>query len=304
MTKFQDLIYTTMKIVIAILLLLTIIEGTKYIGTIVSSAIDSIDKRFEIVNTKITEAIKSNIQSIDKVNKNIDKVRDDIEEQFITYELKQESKIKEVLDTIEEKQYLIERKLQQVNVLIINNTIQAGGSGVTLKYKGKYYILTAGHMLDNVKDELILMENGNEIGKLKVIKWDFIGLEGVESPNDLLLCKPENSELFPQVYTELAEIEPQTPERIYHVGNPSGVEDLVSDCRIITYENKFMYIHGTSFFGSSGCGLYNKNGYLVGILSHGRTAHFNGEYFSITGCVRLDVIKKFLHDAEVEGLLD
>jgi S1-C subfamily serine protease len=161
----------------------------------------------------------------------------------------------------------LEQTLKQVNVVIVNKTLDASGSGVTIKYKDGFYILSAGHMLDKLDDDLYLYENDNEICKLKVIKHSFVVL-GNKTIEDLLLLKPVDDDIQPIFYTELADIEPFTGTEINIIGNPLGIEDVVTDGRIITYQRNFMYMTGTSYFGNSGGGVYNNEGKLVGIISH------------------------------------
>jgi len=161
----------------------------------------------------------------------------------------------------------LEQILKQINVVIINKTANASGSGVTIKYKGEFYILSAGHMLDKLDDNLYLYENDNEICKLKVIKHSFCETEnGVI--DDLLLLKPVDNDILPIFYTELANTEPYTGTEINIIGNPLGIEDVVSDGRVIAYQGNLMYMIGTSYFGNSGGGVYNNDGKLVGIISH------------------------------------
>ena len=281
---------------------LVCLEGIKYLKTTFDGEIAVIEKRFSIINDKLN--LVDN-----RVTHESNKIQDSMEEQFLTSELKQRSQIDEAIIIKAKERLALEQKLQRCNVMIFNRSEGSQGSGTTIEYKGKYYILSAGHMQPNATDEIVLVENGTEICDLVRVKSDYTlnnlsEGESWESGKDLVLLKPKNSEFFPQEYIKLADEEPLTPSSIYHVGNPSGVEDLLSDCRVITYRGNFMYFHGTNTYGSSGCGMYNLEGELVGILSYGSGTKFdNGEYFGITAAVRLSVIKAFLGQAETEGLL-
>ena len=194
--------------------------------------------------------------------------------------------------------FLLERKLQKVNENIINSTVGASGSGVTIKYRGKYYILSAGHMLNSPEDKLVLVENDKVICDLEVIKYVFtmsddeMGTKGI----DLLLLKPKNKYFTPKVYVELADYELPTGSEIYIVGNPLGIEDVISDGRIIAYEDNYLLFIDHSYFGNSGGGIYTKEGKLLGINS------FIGAEqpmptippYLIGGAVRLSQIQLFL----------
>jgi S1-C subfamily serine protease len=144
--------------------------------------------------------------------------------------------------------------------MIHNNTVGALGSGTTIKYKGKFYILSAGHMIDHDTDKVTLSENGNYICDLKVIKVDHV--------KDLLLLQPTDENIVPKIYTEIATQEPLAGDELYICGNPMGIEDVLSTVRAIGYTSHFMYFIGTSYFGNSGGGIYNKEGQVVGVTSH------------------------------------
>lgn len=199
----------------------------------------------------------------------------------------------------------IEYKLRQATVIINNETIQALGSGVTIKYKNKFYILSAGHMADTEKDILSFSENGNKIGELEIIKWNFTTPEEDKNGDftkgtDLLLLQPKNKSLIPKFYVELADIESKPPTEIYIVGNPTGIEDVLSDGRIVTYNNNYIYYFNHTYYGNSGGGVFTKDGKLQGIVSHLYPISLNPQIppYMLYGAVRLNEIKEFLGDIE------
>jgi S1-C subfamily serine protease len=202
-------------------------------------------------------------------------------------------------------QFLLEKKLQQVNIFIKNiQRINPDtgkdegylGSGVTLKYKGKFYILTAAHLLVNDTDVLTLSENDQNICKLKVIK--------IDKQVDLLLLQPidENITVVGGAYTELAHREPLTAQKVYVVGNPIGIEDALCEGRVLDYKGKYMVIKAIdTFFGNSGGGIYNQDGELVGIVSAAMAVeapNFSFPSFVLDLEIRLNAIKIFLENVE------
>lgn len=223
-------------------------------------------------------------------------------------------KIEQVPDLIKEAKIAMEAKLKKVNVFVTNTTLGATGSGVTIKYKGKFYVLSAGHMAENETDELSLSENGQEICQLEIVKHSYDGGIASYDSNDLILLRPKNPNIVPKVYVELADIEPEVSNELYIVGNPLGIEDVVSDARVTFYKGNFMLIKGDSYFGNSGGGIYTRDGKLVGIMSFifpiqpfpDRIVQEGNQQpitlipgipaYVINGVVRLDVIRKFLEE--------
>jgi S1-C subfamily serine protease len=211
--------------------------------------------------------------------------------------------IKNLPETIRINKIKLEQNLKQINIMVVNRTRDSLGSGVSIKYKDKFYVLTAGHMATPLvpggkQDELYLYENDKEICKLEVVKHDY--QEGAidTTNNDLLLLRPVNSIFQPRFYTEIADKEPITGTQIYIVGNPMGIEDVISDGRIIIYKDKFMYYIDHTYFGNSGGGVYNYDGKLVGIVSHitNLKPMPDAPDYMIAGAVRLNTILTFMKD--------
>jgi hypothetical protein len=154
-------------------------------------------------------------------------------------------------------------------------------------------------MSDSIDDELYLYENGIEICKLKIVKSDFNNNEE-QIINDLLLLAPIDSNIQPRYYAELANTEPLTGTEIYVVGNPTGIEDVITDGRNILYEENFMYIIAPTYFGNSGGGIYNYEGKVIGIMSHISNLKPesipNAPDYIIAGAVRLAAILEFMEE--------
>ncbi len=200
----------------------------------------------------------------------------------------------------------IEIKLQEVNVMIHNVSEYTLGSGVTIKYNDKFYILSAGHMAETENDKLELWENGQKICDLKIVKHEhalndiFVTEEESLNSQDLILLQPIDENIVPIIYTELADYEPIVGEDIYIVGNPMGKEDVITDGRIIKFVGNFMEYVDHTYFGNSGGGVYNKEGKLLGIVSHLEPLQPIPTIpaYMVYRAVRLDTIKKFLKDLD------
>jgi hypothetical protein len=199
----------------------------------------------------------------------------------------------------------LEQKLMQINIRVNNNTAGALGSGVSIKYKGKFYILTAGHMADVIENgeqnKLELCENEMKICDLEIVKHDFKDTNAVPTKNtDLLLLRSKNESLVPRFYVDIESSEPILGTEVYIVGNPMGLDDAVSMGRVIKFIDNFMYITDSIYFGNSGGGVYSTEGKLLGIVSHMQPIQPYKDIppYMIYGIVRMNTIREFMKGVE------
>jgi S1-C subfamily serine protease len=267
-------------------------------------------KATEITQIKLTNAliavieyqreqeVKTNI-SLDIISNHLNSINKKLE---IIEEKTEDKTLADTVNRIIKKdkfnKFLFEKKLQQINVFIKEESVdletneKSGciGSGVSIKYKNNYYVLSAAHLVRADNSVLTLMENDQEICELEVVK--------INVEQDLVIMRPKNRNIKPLYYSELADTEPLTAQEIYIVGNPAGIEDIVSEGRVAFYNESYMVIRDGCYFGNSGGGVYNKQGQVVGIVS-AVTEIPNGMGFPgyiLDLMVRLNVIKTFLTD--------
>jgi S1-C subfamily serine protease len=181
----------------------------------------------------------------------------------------------------------LNKNLLMVNIRIENRTGQSLGSGVSFKYNGKFYILTAAHLADALTDELVLVENETDICQLSIVKQS--------KESDLMLLVP-TIDITPTFYVELADKEPEVSEKFKVIGNPMGLNDIYHEAIVVKYQTKYMIGLGRSYFGNSGGGAYNSDGKLVGICScmFVLTPDPQVPGYVLDGYIRLSVIKEFL----------
>jgi hypothetical protein len=247
---------------------------------------------YVMINDRIDEVNKQLNRRIDVTDKNLE--IKSMAQRLYTDNQVSELPMKEFL-----KQKIQEQRLIKSTVFIYNKTHGSQGSGVTIKYKGEYYIISAGHMLDDKDDILTFGEGEQEIGELEILAWEYPDFED-NMKTDLLLTRPQNRNLRPKFYVEIAEYEPKKAEEISIVGNPMGIEDLYSTGRIIDYQNNFMYFYDHVYFGTSGGGVFNRSGELVGIVSHliPIQPFRDVPAFMIHGAVRINSIKEMMESIE------
>jgi S1-C subfamily serine protease len=209
-----------------------------------------------------------------------------------------EKNLNNLPDKIAMDKVFLERKLKFISIAIKNKTTGWSGTGVSFKYKGNYYVLSAGHMINKITDKIMLNKNDQDICELEVVKWGFDN--SLDNPEDLLLLRPKNKSMKPMFYAELAEYAPEEGSEIYIVGNPMDIEDVISDGRLIQYEEYYVYYIDHTYFGNSGGGVYNRRGELIGIVSHIIPIQPKQDVppYMIAGAVNLMSIREFLEGVE------
>lgn len=179
------------------------------------------------------------------------------------------------------------QKMLKANVVIMCITDQSMGSGVVIKKNNELYILSVAHI--GKRDGIFaILENGKPylVEPIRMNrKIDLALFKFIE--------KPENLE-----YVELSKREPGTGDNIICVGNPADLEDAITKGNIVQSTKLHYFITAPLFMGSSGGGLYNSKGNLVGIncsiklTAHGITVL--DPVFAVGRSIKLKVIKKFL----------
>ena len=145
-------------------------------------------------------------------------------------------------------------ELAKANIVIYNKTRHCVGAGTTLLISGHYFILSAGH-LDDPNDNFYVKDGKNmyPITLIKVNhKIDLALFIYDEDPADI-------------VSAPLATKEPTIGDRVWAIGNPAMLEDAITGGVIMKKNIAHYFIDNKIYYGSSGGGLFNAKGELIGV---------------------------------------
>jgi S1-C subfamily serine protease len=169
--------------------------------------------------------------------------------------------------------------LVKANVLIINETKGCAGSGTNIVMDGKVYILSAGH-LDDPTDTFFVRE-GAVYRSIKLVKVnhgvDLALFEYMDKYADLSIAS-------------IAVVEPKVGDRVWTIGNPAMLEDAITSGDLVRKIKIYYLIDAPIYFGSSGGGLFNTKGELVGV----NVALTGVGTYTLGMSVNLQIIKNFL----------
>ena len=179
-------------------------------------------------------------------------------------------------------------RIKKANIIIKNHTVGALGSGTIIKIKNKYYILTCAHLVKGYKDIIYgVFDDGSDFP---------IQLIDFNRRKDLALFRLHKATV--SAYLEVSDVEPKDGEALVIIGNPSGIEDVITRGNLCRRSKRFYMFSNLIFFGNSGgCVLYNNK--IVGVVSALQTMRGNGLDVHYGWCSGLVNIRRFLEDCGV-----
>ncbi len=175
--------------------------------------------------------------------------------------------------------------IKKANLYIINVTKYYLGSGSHIKIGNKSYVLTCAHLMDNSEDHLWVSIN-EDIFPLKLIK--------IDNHYDLALYRIHTS-MKDYPYLEISNEYPKEGSEIVVIGNPAGVEDVITDGIIAKIEKDRYIFTNKSFFGNSGGSLLYQ-GKIVGVVVSTSVYYEYPVFVNYGQAVKLKVIKRFMED--------
>lgn len=167
---------------------------------------------------------------------------------------------KKSVDNVDHK--VLNPYLSSISIVDIQGNVYCSGTIIKNKKNHKLLVLSANHCVADGKDVFIKTAYDNKLRLMEVAK--------ANTKNDLVLLKSVVKEEHNGPYVRLARNEPEIGNHIWAIGNPSGNERIVSDGIIAKWEveDKVKYYRYTAptYFGSSGGGIFDNHGKLVGVV--------------------------------------
>jgi serine protease Do len=171
------------------------------------------------------------------------------------------------------------------DVKVGGQTKQSVGSGV---YIGNGIILTAAHVVDGAKEVRVKSDAGDI--QTATVLW-------TNAAYDLAAIRPTNSRRFKEA--RLACVEPHEGDEVKAAGNPAGIEFVTMHGYVSGKSRKMapdweavFLTDMTTIGGMSGGGVYNREGYVVGITvgTLGYNAPAGGLGFAVPGKVACQML--------------
>ncbi len=136
------------------------------------------------------------------------------------------------------------------------------GSGTYFKVGGYYIVVTAQHVVGDSPFVLIEGRNGETVYGQPI-------LQGVETDVAIILVPEINSRraLRYKTLQQPRDIDRIVGRNVTYTGFPASHDLMTVDGQIAGYENGHIIIHSYAWPGSSGSGVFDMRGRLVGVVS-------------------------------------
>lgn len=146
-------------------------------------------------------------------------------------------------------------EIKEANVVIYNKTMGAGGSGTSITYEGKQYILSCAHLIGKATDKIVAVDNNKKVYELALVKQN--------KALDLSLFIISKNDL---TTLQLAEENPKEGSKTVVIGNPAMIEDVVTNGVVAKVKWLFSYYTNVIYCGNSGGAVLHKRE-VVGVAT-------------------------------------
>ena len=183
-----------------------------------------------------------------------------------------------------------QRKSRLSTYAIQNNEGHILGTGSGVKIKGRYYVLTAFHVIIESKE--IYASNGNNIYQLSAewvdIKNDLALMSTVEEIH-MLDRKNHAKPRRAKIRENLIGLD------VCYTGFPNGIGPS-TNCGIIggTHDNCII-MQNYAWFGSSGSGVFDTSGQIIGVISAIGSDGYSGMPLQSSICV-IPIVNSIIDD--------
>ncbi|MDO4530352.1 MAG: stalk domain-containing protein [Bacillota bacterium] len=161
-------------------------------------------------------------------------------------------------------QYETKKKIEKEDSIVYIQTNKIQGSGIVLSENG--LICTNYHIIENASTAQFLFHNGQVYqGETTVV--------GLDRQNDIALLKIDLSGLTPA----RTSLQYDIGEKVTAIGSPNGQRNISTTGRITGFDRDVIAATAEISNGSSGGGLFNSDGALIGMTSF----YSKEQYFSI-----------------------
>lgn len=224
------------------------------------------------MTTLVIENDRYQLELVEDINKNLEEI------QKIQSQIENELKTRKQIDLSNVED------IKKANIIVYNTTMDISGSGSHIVIKGKHYILTCAHLVEN-KENFVW-------GVLDEGTWHLLGLVKINKGKDLALFEIFMVEDLP--YLEISDESPVEGSEVVVIGNPDDLKDIITEGIIAKVKNKRYILTNKIYFGSSGGAVLYK-GKIVGVVNQIVVySKFSKIFVNYAYSLNLETIKEFL----------
>lgn len=170
-----------------------------------------------------------------------------------------------VIKTIDKGLTDAEEAARDSAVKVSHPSFRSYGSGTYFKYDGRYFILTAAHVVDSSPIALIIGRDELVPGRVVYINEDtdiaFLEVNKLHSRKHVTLRNNFDADIG---------------DSVTYTGFPNGRDLLTISGRVSGYRGHWLIVQGYAWMGASGSGIFDQSGKIIGVVSMVDVGMFNG----------------------------
>ncbi len=176
-------------------------------------------------------------------------------------------------------------KIKQANLVMYNKTLYMAGAGKHIKMGKISCILKVAHLIPDINNEIIAIDDNKKSYKLSLIK--------IDEKKDLALFRIVDEINLP--YLEISDVNITEGDYIYVIGNTNGLVDVITQGVIAKKGKKVIRFTNSIWYGNSGGAILYK-GKIVGVEFGMETTIGRNNIMRALGVgVSLELVKEFLN---------
>ena len=138
------------------------------------------------------------------------------------------------------------------------------GSGTYFEYRGRHFILTAAHVVDDTPVALIMGRSELVPGRVIYINND----------TDIAFLEIDSKMNTRESVSLNNNFDAEVGNNVTYTGFPNGRDLLTISGRISGYRGHWLVVQGYTWMGASGSGVFDQNGKIVGVVSMVEVGHY------------------------------
>jgi S1-C subfamily serine protease len=180
--------------------------------------------------------------------------------------------------------------------VFVNGERLGNGSGNYFSHKGRNFIITSAHVIEDVDSIFAVKGNNLEVVECKTAY--------INKSKDIAILIPEREfhTITPVKYTWRGEVNRGEP--VYFTSFPSDLSEISTEGIVAGHSSEYYIIQSAAWMGSSGSVVFSKRGHAIGILTGVKVGHSPLGLAQVINNMIMVTPIYFLRESNLKEILD